>query len=126
MAGSIKKRKTKTILGMGIRPGMLTTEARKSSLNNIIDGAVTPSGAPIAESRQTSPEIQILDSKTKGEYKDRFAMLGIMLTLHVTAEEPRAPYQVINYVSPVSADVLCVKEIPIDMFQYGSRSKHLR
>ena len=64
----MKKRKTKTILGMGIRPGMLSAEVRKSSLNNLVEGTLVSSGAPIAESRQESPEVQILETQRKGGF----------------------------------------------------------
>jgi hypothetical protein len=53
--GPVKKRKTKTILGMGIRPGMLNAEIRKNSLNNIVDGMPGSPDVVAIESRQESP-----------------------------------------------------------------------
>jgi hypothetical protein len=64
----VKKRRTKTILGMGVRPGMLSVENRKSSLSNIVDGPLMQYGG-LPESRAESPEVQVIDGPAKGEYR---------------------------------------------------------
>ena len=67
----VKKRKSKTILGMGVRPGMLSVENRKSSLSNIVDGPLMQLGGQ-PESRGESPEVQVIDGPAKGEYRTRW------------------------------------------------------
>ena len=62
----VKKRKTKTILGMGVRPGMLSVENRKSSLSNIVDGPLMQYGG-LPESRGESPEVQVIDGPVRGQ-----------------------------------------------------------
>ena len=105
--GPVKKRKTKTILGMGIRPGMLNAEIRKNSLNNIVDGMPGSPDVVAIESRQESPEIQVLENTKKGksyECLESFVRLRSNARLRLLAVDTPAEAWVPRlYAGPVSA-----------------------
>jgi hypothetical protein len=94
---------------------MLNAEIRKNSLNNIVDGMPGSPDVVAIESRQESPEIQVLENTKKGksdECLESFVRLrSNALPRLLAVDTPAEAWVPRLYAGPVSALEVC--QLPV-------------